>query len=218
MTTCEIVDRFMKHHGYVRVEGDSIEPILPMLMLDIVCDTYDKLVSGMTCRHKVQQAKTAWRDCYRRFNEDFFGCYTNDESILVTDRMDDFEKYVNNEVTMLKIAIMDEMPQNEPFEVRNIVSAVMVCNILAQAAQVYWNRNYRATARRGETNVCISGLVAATHKFANEYHKTKDTANINLNESEAVVRAWDALSLRMARYIEYEKDSGRTASENEQQP
>ena len=206
MTTKEIVDKFIVHHDYVRIKGDSIEPILPMLMLDIVFDTYCKMIRDMKCRHKVQQAKTAWKDSYQRFNRDFFSCYTTDESVLVTDRMDDFEKYVNNEVVMLKLAIMNEMPQDEDFEVRNTVAAVMVCNMLAQAAQVIWDKNYRETNRRGERNFHIQALVGATFNFANEYHKTKDTVNVNLNESVPVEKAWDALSLKIIQYVKYEKE------------
>jgi len=205
MTTKEIVDKYMAHHGYVRIQGDSIEPILPMLMLDIVFDIYCKLIRDLECRHKVKQAKTAWKESYTTFNRDFFSCYNTDESLLVTDRMDDFEKYVNNEVVMLKLAIMNEMPKHEDFEVRNTVSSAMLCNILAQAAQVFWEKNYRISDRRGEVNFNIQGLVNATYKFANEYHKTKDTVNINLNESKAVEKAWDNLSLKLVQYIQYEK-------------
>ena len=124
MTKREMIDKYLRTIDKKRVQGDTLEPVMPFLLGDAIYMIYNADIAHLSLRHEAKKARNQWAECYGRFNRPFFSAFTPDESLEVTDLMDDFEAFIGNELTFIYIRFSNYADRSLPF---NICSKNVSC-------------------------------------------------------------------------------------------
>jgi hypothetical protein len=140
MTKQEIVDTALKGVGKTRVQGNSMEPIMPYLLADIMYQIYTKDIGPIKLRHELKQMDDKWRKRYKLFNRPLFAFFPAESKDKLTDLMDSVGDHLANEVTMLRAGVMTAVGGIEDFDKRRIVSSFLLCHIFAQYAESSYQR------------------------------------------------------------------------------
>lgn len=195
------VEKYLAHIGKRKLGGreEDFSPLLPFLMLDIQYTLYQREIRPLKCRFELKHWKNVWIESYTAFNERFFGAYDKEEKGELIDKMDDFETFINNDLLIAQCAIMDCFV-GEDFETQKILSTCMLCDILAQSAQVVWKKVYKDDRLRGETSTEIDSIRFASRQFMNAYPHD-DTYFINCNTNKKVRATVDTLCRKMVRWL-----------------
>lgn len=183
-----------------RVKGKSLEPILPFLMLDCMFQIYNKEIKPVQCRHEMKHLRKVWMRNYTTLNNQFFRAFNVAQRDEVIDKMDDFENYIQNDLMIAKVAVMNELSDLD-FKDANICASCMLCNIFAQSAQIVWSKVYATRSGRNSENPYISGIEASCKRFMDLYHSTVSTRNVNPNNSKQIVTSVDILCHKMIKWL-----------------
>lgn len=204
MTNTEIVDKYLTSIGMKRVSGTSLEPILPFFMLDAAYNMWLKDVQPIQCKHEAKKMKKEWVTKYGLFNRSFFRAFTLDEQCEITDKMDSFDAYIGNHVTIAKVQVMNVMRDLETEQAVRCAS-LLIINILCQSAQIVWQHVYKNSRNKDKTNPEIHALERLSSKFMNAYHCRISDRNVNPNESKPIVDAVDVLCNKMIKWLYVDK-------------
>lgn len=197
MTSSELVDRYLGHMGLRRVKGAGYEPILPFFMLDAMYQIMSKDLKPIACKHEQKLAMKRWKEAYHAFNSDFFSVFNEDQTDEIIDMMDSFEAYIQNDIIIAEVAVMNELQKYEiVFEDQKILSSCMLCHILAQSALVAWNAVYVKTPNR-----YIKAMIKNAYIYMNQYFKKVSGAHIDPNSSETICNAVNILCRKMVRFL-----------------
>lgn len=142
MTKKEIVERYLKHIGFVRTQGDTFEPVVPIFILDLMYQLHNKNIAGVDFRFKSKYHHDNWMEAYTKFNNRFFNTFNIDEQDEVGDMMEEFEQYMAYDLDIALYAVMAVFT-DLPVEDARVVSSISLCNTLAYTAQAYWGNVYR---------------------------------------------------------------------------
>lgn len=201
ITNKELVDIYMAHRGLRRLRGSEkdFSPLLPFLMLDAQKSIYDRAIKPLECAHQQKLFRKRWNTAYCNFNKDFFRCYNRDQQDAIIEKMDDYEAYIQKDMTIAKISIMNCV-KDESLERQEILADCMLCNILAQSAQLVWGRVYKRSRGKEEESPYIRDVQKWSYEFMNAYYGT-NKPHINCNESKVVCNAVDILCQTMIKYL-----------------
>jgi hypothetical protein len=142
MTKREIVDTALRGAGKARVCGDSMEPIMPYLLSDIMSQIYYKDIAGLRHKHRMKEMDKNWRKRYAIFIRPVFSLFKEEDKCELTDLMDSVYDNLSNEITMLRAKIMEALSGIDDFERKKVVSSLLLCHIFAQYAECSYNRCY----------------------------------------------------------------------------
>lgn len=201
MTNSELVNKFLQHRGYSEIKGESLLPIMPYIVMDVVYNMYNKTIRPIPARHKLKKLKTTWEDAYNRFDRVFLAAFTPDEQNEIMDKMDSLEDYIANAKTIALVQTMNCF-SFLTLEQQQVLACANVCNLLTHyAAQIWSNvyknydlhkgsarkpgiqyyeikgKIYRETPNRSEE---LSAIERASEKLMDEYYKTVGGPDVNL--------------------------------------
>ncbi len=188
--------RISQHSG-------TVDMIMPFFMLDAQYMIYCSDVRDVKVSHKAREWKNRWQHNYGLLNRGFFRLYTIDQQIELTEKMDEFEKYIANDIMVAKVQVMNLLT-DLPMEQQAICASLIVCNLLAQSAMIVWNDVYKFK------NKFIAAIEKCSSKFMNFYHESISKAYVNPNESIAISNAVDALCKKMVRWMMNDKENAES--------
>ena len=142
MTNSELVNKFLDHRGYSKIKGESLLPIMPYIVMDVVYNMYNKTIRPIPAKHKLKKLKTTWEEAYNRFDRVFLAAFTEDEQDEIIDRMDDLEAYIANAKTIAEIQTMNCFSFLS-LEQQKVLACANVCNLLTHYAGEIWKAVYK---------------------------------------------------------------------------
>lgn len=191
-----LVDTYIKHLGLKRISGDDASPILPFFILDVMYTLYRKSIQPVPSQFEEKKAKNLWMKNYHLFNRDFFSVFSDDQQDEIIDIMDAFEEYINNDVVIVKVAVMNELsPHGLNLDDQDILASCLICDILAQSAQVIWRAVY------DNDNQYINAIMRNATRWMNLYIRKRTDALVDTNKSKQVTDAVNALCKKMVNFL-----------------
>lgn len=192
-----LVEAYVAHLGLKRVQGTGADPILPFFILDVMNTILHRDLFPVKAQHEEKKAKKLWVQNYHTFNKDFFSAFNDEQQDEIIDIMDDFEAYVNNDVVIVKVAVMNEIAKYDVSLADQVVLAdLMVCHILAQTAQIVWTAVYR------RENKFIHSILFYAGRWMELYARRCTTSVIRTQDSEGITVAVNALCKRVVKFLD----------------
>lgn len=200
ITNQQIVDTYLayKHMKLSGTARDDVRMMMPFYLMDMSYQVYCKDIKNLECKHKVKEAKTRWKESYRKFYSDFFMPFNEDQTEFITDQMDEFEDYIHNKVVMLKTTVMGVFPQDAPFEEKKVLASVLTSNTLAQIAQFVYSDMYRNKWHQKLDNFLIEAVAKNSYEFARHFPVSR---NVDLTSSAKVSAMVDSLCKEVIKFL-----------------
>lgn len=110
---------------------------LPFVIMDYAYSIFCKDIKPLDLRHGAKKLCSDWLKNYHLFNSRIFVLINEEGRDYLIDRMDEYTEYIDYPIMLVRVAIMD-LVSKDTFERQQAVSSLMLCNILAQAAQITW--------------------------------------------------------------------------------
>lgn len=198
MTIEEILDAFCKSRGLTRKKGASPEPLLPFLMMDCVYQMYCEWIVKLDCRFETKRYRNDWRKAYQELNKNFFKAFDIDQADAVIDMMDDFEKYIHNDLVITKVAIIDCLEEDRSLEEQQVASSCLLGEVLCWSAMVVWKRVFEK-AHQMDVHDQIDRMRKSIHRFINAWYKPR--THICISDDPKCEQAITALCNKMIWYL-----------------
>lgn len=179
-----LLDTYLAYHNLTLRSTTSQEPkrdgmpFMPMLLMDAMNLLYEEYIAPMPLRHKQKHLRTQWHEAYKHYINQEFMAFDDDQKCEICDLMNNFEEHINNEVEMFRVASMGKFMQYDT-DIRITLSAILVCNALAQSAQILYK------AQRKRENSYIASVESWSLKLLNEYADKKidrSATQVDLNK------------------------------------
>lgn len=202
MDANNLVDTYLRHRGLRRVKGEGYDAILPFFMLDAMYQIMTKEIVPIPCRQEQKLALKRWKTSYNLFNRDFFSAFNQDQQDEVIDMMDSFEEFINNDILIAEVAVMNELAKYDiPFDKQKTVASCMICHVLAQTAQITWVAIYKNSRGKDRENPHIKAILKYSWVWMNLYFASITDAYINPNDSEPICTAMNILCKKMIKFL-----------------
>lgn len=196
MNTDTLVETYVHHLGLKRIKGSGADPILPFFILDVMNTILHRDLFSIPVQFEEKKARKAWVENYHIFNKDFFSAFTDDQQDEIIDIMDSFESYINNDVVIVKVAVMNEISKyGVDLKTQTVLADLMVCHILAQTAQILWTAVYR------HANRYIHAILHHADRWMTLYAKHNTDCTIRTEDSEGITNAVNALCKKMVKFL-----------------
>lgn len=205
MTKTEMIDKYLASIGVRRIQGETLEPLMPFLIGDAIYQIYNEDIARLDLRHQLKKLRGEWVAAYDRLNGQFFRAFSTDESIEVTDLMDDFEAYIANDLMVLRCQVMQILGDEIGFDDKKVITSALLCHVLAQAAQSVWKDVYKIRVQRpggiyvekAIANPDLEGINRAAFLIGTKLHTKVSDRYIDPNKCEGVPPAVFALCKRI---------------------
>ena len=214
MTKRDLINTYLSSIGRTRMQGDSVEPLLPFLLGDAIYTIYNRDIAHLELRREEKRLRNDWAEHYTRFNRPFFAAIGIENHEQVTDLMDDFEDFIANHVMVLRSELM-LLLQEVPFDRRALIVSALLCHVLAQAAQCAWGNVYRVKKvlgtsvsgkqmfiHRAELNSHLEAINRDSFELANRWHNSISGALVDPNKTKGIPPAIKALCRKIYRWLE----------------
>lgn len=200
MTKREITDRYLAYRHMKRTKGENGDTLLlmPFFIMDAAYQIYCKDIKDLECKHLAKQAKKKWAKNYHSFTTEFFLAFDEDQTEFITDMMDEFNDYIHNHIVLLKSTVMTNFTDNTPFEDKKVLSSLLACNVLAQAAQHLYGESYRKSDLSKQKNKYIEGCQRASYEYACQYPVA---VGVDLTSSDKVMKMIDGLCKKIIQFL-----------------
>ena len=177
--------------------------LIPFLLMDLEYSLYQKYVRKVDARRELKKVKNEWERAYGLFDREFFSVFSEEQKEWVVELMDEYEEWVWNGVEIARIAVMDEMAKREGYEldVQELLGACLMCNCLAQCANIVWEAIHVDRRGRKRKNDAIERVQWCSKRYADVWMEQHgDRAVINLNDNKRVNDAMNALVRKISRF------------------
>lgn len=202
MNAQNLSDAYLAHKGLRRVAGGGYDAILPFFMLDAMYQIMSKDIATVPSRQEQKLALKRWQASYNSFNRDFFSAFSQDQQDEIIDMMDSFEAFINNDIIVAEVAVMNELAKYDiSFDQQKVVASCMMCHVLAQAAQITWNAIYKNSRFCPKESPHIKAILKHSSTWMNLYFAKISDAHINPNDSEQICTAMDILCKKMVKFL-----------------
>lgn len=197
MTNKELVEKYLASRGMRLVSGSTLEPLLPFIIMDAQYQLYSHDVAPLPVKREMKQERNKWIAAYNKFNKGLFRAFDTDEQDEIIDKMDEFSAYIQNDLMITKVAMMD-LVKHLPFERQNVIGSCLMCNTLAQVAQIIWSKVFHDRHGNPETNRELHCVRISSYRFLNMYHH--EGRNISCN-TETVNTALDIFCRKAVKWL-----------------
>lgn len=202
MKPANLVDTYLAHKGMRRVAGTGYDPILPFFMLDAMYQIMSKDIVPVESKQEQKLALKRWQMSYNAFNRDFFSAFDSDQQDKIIDIMDAFEAYINNDIIIAEVAVMDDLAKhNIPLDQQKVVASAMMCHVLTQAAHITWGAVYKNRYNVSKESPHIKAILKYSSMWMNMYFSKVSDAHIDPNDSQQICDAMDALCRKMVKFL-----------------
>ena len=197
MTALDIVDTYIATLGLKRLKGERASPILPFFILDAMYDILTKDIAPVPVKGITKKALNEWMHNYGLFNRSFFRAFTQDQQDEVIDIMDAFEKHIGNDLTVTKVAVMNQLAKHGiEFERQKILASAVVANILAQQAGIIWEEVFK------KSNRYLSAIELHSKRWMQGYFLQHFPGHVNPNDDESICLAVDILCKKIIHFLD----------------
>lgn len=197
MTNIELVEKYLHSIGMKLVTGSTLETLLPFLIMDCQYQLYTKDIAHLPAKRELKKIRNQWIESYNRFNRSLFDAFSIEEQDEIVDRMDDFANYIQNDLVIAKVAMMD-VAKKLPLETQNVIGSCLMCNALAQMAQIIWGKVYHNRRNESMFNREIDGVRKFSWRFLNMYYKEDENISCNV---ESVNTTIDILCRKVIKWL-----------------
>lgn len=200
MTNRDIVNVYLAYKGKRKTKGKEVNTLflMPFFIMDACYQIYCKDIKDYPCKHQMKQAKKRFGECYHKYTTEFFRAFNDDQIEFITDQMDEFDDYIHNSMVILKSKVVSQIPDSVSFEDKKVLAVLLLCNVLAQAAQHLHGNMYRNSDMTKETNMDIEGVRKASYDMARFHPMSK---GINLTASDEIMSLIDALCKKIMKFL-----------------
>ena len=222
MTNSELVNKFLLHRGFSKIQGESLLPIMPYIVMDVVYNMYNKTIRPIPAKHQLKRLKKTWEDAYNRFDRTFLAAFSPDEQDEIMDKMDSLEEYIANAKTVAEVQTMncfDHLAINQ----QSVIACANVCNLLTHYAGQIWSAVYKNYDRskghrrpgiqyyeikgkvykeKPNQNPELCSIERASEKLMDEYYKTVGGKDVNLQNCPNMKTACLALVRKIYKWLE----------------
>ena len=207
MTNKDIVNVYLAYKHKKKTEGKEVNILflMPFYIMDACYQVFCKEVKDYPCRHQMKQARERFREYYHKYTTDFFRPFNADQMEFITDQMDEFNDYINNSMVILKSKVFGIIPDTYSFEDRKFLSALLLCNVLAQAAQHLYGNMYRKEDMTKEVDMNIEGIKKATHDMARHHPASRGA---DFSAPDEVMQLINALCKKIMKFLEDGNNEG----------
>lgn len=208
MTVNNIIGRYCEYYHLGLVKGRLGErdaaPILAFLIADCAFQEFCEGVKPLGLKHELKKKQSAWLSDYHAFNKRLFICLDAEQQDFVIDMMDAYEKFIQNDVMRMRVALMNLVGGCE-FEDQKHIASLMLCNIFSQTAQIAWGLVYKDGKGRGERAVELDRMKRISHHLANSVALL--SGDINPNQDKALNASVEAFMNKTVKWLEsYEEN------------
>ena len=195
------MQRFLEAQGLSIIKGHLCTDLfLPYLLMDCQYQIFDKNIKGINMKGYMKSIKNRWAEQNKLFFKSLFIGLNPEECEELTDLMDEFEDFIQNDVSILKSHIVSCIPSEVDFEKRVLIGDSMSCNILAQCAQIVWGSMFKTPHGNQDTNAKIKGIENLSHRMASELHNC-DKQTIDLNKEKIIHACVDGLKHKIVLFL-----------------
>lgn len=205
MTNKEMVDKWLLSRGMERTSGNGLDPVIPFFMLDIAWNMWAKTVHPLPVKFELKRLRNQFNETYRVFSSRFLSAFSLDESIEITDKMDEFEQYIANDLTITRVQVMNYLTELD-YQHKMVCGSLMIVNILCQAAGILWKAVYRGLRSWESHGSEIDMLEKLSLKFMSGYHSSICKEAVDPNRCDPIVAAVYALCHKMTAWLNQEKE------------
>ena len=201
MTNGELVTRFIRYYGGEITEGrvgNDITPVAPYILMDVAYQSYCKHIAHLPVRGRVKQLRNRWTDAYNRYNRQLFLPFKEAEYGEITDKMDEVEEFIGDEVRCLETAIVAHL-RGRIESGEETIASILLTNILAQAAQELTRIASKSLTGQESESPELNSIRVFCLKFGSAYLPPE--RNVNTSDDPIVCDAVRALSLKIAKWI-----------------
>ena len=222
MTNSELVNKFLLHRGFSKIQGESLLPIMPYIVMDVVYNMYNKTIRPIPAKHQLKRLKKTWEDAYNRFDRTFLAAFTQDEQDEIMDKMDSLEEYIANAKAIAEIQTMNCF-DHLAIDQQSVIACANVCNLLTHYAGQIWSAVYKNYDRskghrrpgiqyyeikgkvyqeKPNQNPELCSIERASEKLMDEYYKTVGGKDVNLQNCPNMKTACLALVRKIYKWLE----------------
>lgn len=200
ITNQQIVDTYLAYKG-MKLSGkirDDVRMMMPFYLMDASYQVYCKDIKDYECKQKAKEAKTRWKESYRKFFVDFMLPFDVDQKEFITDQMDEFEDYIHTKVVILKTTVMSVFKPEATFEEKKILASVLTCNTLSQMAQYIFSDMYRNGWHQKKKNPLIESVTKNSYEFARHFPVSD---NVDITASDKVNSMISTLCMEIIKFL-----------------
>lgn len=186
MTVDDIVNAYCLKRNLQIMRGAKHDndpaPILPFLIADCA---YQEFCSGVKPLHLKQEQKRMqknWLADYHQFNQRLFSCLNADERDFTIELMDAYSEFIQNDVMVMRVALMNLVNGCE-FEDQKSIASLLLCNIFAQVAQISFGCVFVNGRGHSERAPELDRMRNISHRLANSVLTIKETINPNADKA-----------------------------------
>jgi hypothetical protein len=200
ITNQQIVETYlaykrMKFSGKVR---DDVRMMMPFYLMDASYQVYCKDIKDYPCKQMLKIVKKRWRESYRKFYNDFFKAFDQDQIEFITDQMDELEDYIHNKMVMLKTTVMGVFSPEASFDEKKILASILTSNVLSQMSQHIYSDMYRDQWHRPKENHLIEAVTKNSYEFACYFPVSQ---SVDITSSDKVDAMINSLCKEVMKYL-----------------
>lgn len=185
MTVRDVVNSYCKRHDLDIVDGkigsNDPAPILPFIIMDCAQAEFSREIKPLHMHHELKWLRTQWLAEYKKFNQRLFSGLDIDKADFVCDMMDEYTSYIENDMMIIRVAMMNLVKTLE-FDEQKIISSLMLCNIFSQVAQLTWGLVYKTRKRHEEQCPELLKMRRYSHKMMNLVAYLSDDIDPNIDK------------------------------------
>ena len=211
-TNKDYINAFVKYHQCERLnpeQGDEqldISPLLPFILADTGYNYYMKFVRPLPLKFELKQCRTKMAKAYHEFNRDLFDAFAavdNDMTDSFIDKMDSFLETLTDHLRVVRVAVMNALPDGTPFDVQQVVAATLMFNHLAKCAQDVWKATFDAGTGDDAEHPALNDLMHKTRRFATLYMKQHGQSYVDIDgkRAEPIQQAIDILYFHIVKWV-----------------
>lgn len=197
----DIALEYLRYHKYGVVDGEGNEAVVlyPFLLMDLEYSLWQEVIRPMKVKGMLKKRKSEWSEAYNRFNRELFIALDAEQTERFVDLMDEYERWMGNDVMVARVAAMDEIVRqtwDRPLEEQQVLSACLICNCLAQCANIAWEDTHLKKENRD-----IAAVERAALNFSDEYMKLiGDGSCIKFSGSKRFEAAMNAITRKVTHF------------------
>ena len=208
MTISDIVNTYCEYYDLGLIEGklgkNDPAPILAFLIADCAFQEFCEGVKPLGLKHDLKKKQSEWLWNYHTFNKRLFICLDEDQKDFVIDMMDLYEEFIQNDVMLMRVALMNLVGGCE-FEDQKHIASLMLCNIFAQTAQITWGLVFKDGKGRGERAPELDRMRRLSHTLTNSIALIKE--NINPNADNGLKNSVEAFMNKTVKWLDSYEES-----------
>lgn len=218
----DFLKAFADRRGYTIEKGDkAIVLLMPWVMMNVAYEYYCRDILPLKLTQKTKLYRKQWKEAYDKFNSWLFDCFDNDMQDAFCDKMDEFKKFMYQDIVQLQSKMIRCLPQNASAENKQIVSAALLSNRIARVSYDMFSACYSGVVKRTltinnkkdcvksihpATNSGLAGVLSYTTAFAREFVKNDNnySTEVSVEAQEDMYKSLDSFRVRCFKFIDFD--------------